>query len=356
MRAVRFSLAFRFIGFISLLVLATSVSLSAFFLVHYASSQDRQLRQEGVSLIRSFAYNAELGVLTRNKGLLHELAVGLFQEPDVVSVKVSDGEGVPLLEEDRGGTEDKSRWQVVAGGPMQADRRARISALRREGSRGIVAYEVSYPVFTQRATHQNEEIGFMLEPGELGEHNREQIGVASVTLSLTRTHQELFDLELAFGLLTFMVIGVAILLTVTLVRRMVSPLQELARATRRIADGNLDETVEEGRFDEIGQLAHSFNQMTSRLRQTRRDLEMYSADLENQVRLRTRELEEAQSQLVHAEKMSAIGLLVSGVAHELNNPLAGVVGYAQLLLRSGAGEPVQRGLQKINREAECCKR
>jgi two-component system, NtrC family, sensor kinase len=63
-----------------------------------------------------------------------------------------------------------------------------------------------------------------------------------------------------------------------------------------------------------------------------------------------------ERELRQAEKMSAVGLLVSGVAHELNNPLAGVLGYAQLLLRQEPAEGVRRGLDAIQREAERCKR
>jgi two-component system, NtrC family, sensor kinase len=68
------------------------------------------------------------------------------------------------------------------------------------------------------------------------------------------------------------------------------------------------------------------------------------------------ELKELERELRQAEKMSAVGLLVSGVAHELNNPLAGVLGYAQLLLRQEPAEGVRRGLDAIQREAERCKR
>ncbi len=63
-----------------------------------------------------------------------------------------------------------------------------------------------------------------------------------------------------------------------------------------------------------------------------------------------------EQELRHAEKMSAVGLLVSGVAHELNNPLAGVVGFAQLLLKTDTEEKVRRGLERINQEAERCKK
>lgn len=354
---IRISLALRFIVFISLLILATSLSLSVFSLYRYAAVEEEELRQRGISLTRNLAHNAELGVLTRNVDLLRELSEGLLNEVDILSVVVVDADGNPLLESRRPG-QSLPRFTALPGEVTQqvGAGEARMTAFAAEGSARKEAYEISYPVFTRRGERHNEEIGFLLEEQESVANRIETIGYVRVMSSLAGMHERVADLKWLFGLLTALVISVAILLTVLLVRRMVGPLQALAAATRRIAGGNLDEDVRSGSNDEIGQLASSFNQMTSELKRSRRELEMYSASLEEEVRRRTRELEEAQSQLVQAEKMSAVGLLVSGVAHELNNPLAGVVGYSQLLLKSDCDERVRRGLEKINREAERCKK
>lgn len=63
-----------------------------------------------------------------------------------------------------------------------------------------------------------------------------------------------------------------------------------------------------------------------------------------------------EQDLRQAEKMSAVGHLIAGVAHELNNPLAGVLGYSQLLLEMPVDERVRRGLDAISREADRCKK
>jgi signal transduction histidine kinase/CheY-like chemotaxis protein len=353
---LRASLARRFIVFISLLILATSLSLSLFLLAHEHAQHDEGIRQRGVSLARSLAHNAELGVLTRNRQLLLELAEGLLREPDVVSVIVTDAEGSLLMEETASETRTAGLVAVTdRESRMVEDTPASIMPFTLKGGGRTEAYQVTFPVFTRRGERQNEEIGFLLTEEDVPAH-LEAIGHVRVMLSLASMHRTLTELKWALGLLTSLVIAVAVLLTVMLVKRMVAPLQTLAAATRRIAEGSLGQVKVEAPHDEIGQLAQSFNQMTEELSRSRKELEMYSASLEEQVRLRTQELEAAQSQLVQAEKMSAVGILVSGVAHELNNPLAGVIGFSQLLLTANRDESIRRDLETINREAIRCKK
>ena len=68
------------------------------------------------------------------------------------------------------------------------------------------------------------------------------------------------------------------------------------------------------------------------------------------------ELRKTQGQLIQAEKLSAVGELISGVAHELNNPLTGVMGFSQLLLAADCDEHTKKNLAKIHREATRCQR
>ena len=72
-----------------------------------------------------------------------------------------------------------------------------------------------------------------------------------------------------------------------------------------------------------------------------------NARLYEEAQQRLRELQETQAQLVQAGKLSAVGQLVSGVAHELNNPLSVVIGYGQLLLSRGVSEDLRRPIELI---------
>ena len=92
-------------------------------------------------------------------------------------------------------------------------------------------------------------------------------------------------------------------------------------------------------------------------RQVREEaLEAHAADLETQVMVRTRELETQREALFQAEKVAAMGQLLAGVAHELNNPLSTIVGYTQLLLMRAEPGPTAEHLEKIAKSAERCTR
>lgn len=86
--------------------------------------------------------------------------------------------------------------------------------------------------------------------------------------------------------------------------------------------------------------------------------QMHASLMETNARLKEslERLQQTQRQLIQAEKLSAIGQLISGVAHELNNPLTTIAGYAQILQMADVGSDVKADLEKIYQEAMRCVR
>ena len=140
------------------------------------------------------------------------------------------------------------------------------------------------------------------------------------------------------------------------------PVRELTIGTRRVADGDLHYRLPVRAGDELGELALEFNKMTVDLESARDEVTGWSKTLEDRVERKTRELENAHKTLLGNEKMVSIGKLAATVAHEVNNPLFGVLTYARLTSKKLAGcdipetdkaEMVEH-LQIIERESKRC--
>lgn len=169
------------------------------------------------------------------------------------------------------------------------------------------------------------------------------LGVLDVRMSLVHVDAELAATRrrLHFASLSF---GLAVALTFAfLIYRMVQvPVAQLITATRRVSAGVLDHRITVRSSTDLGQLAGAFNSMTANLQRAEEENRRWGATLEEQVERKTTELQRAQTHLVQMEKMASLGKLAATVAHELNNPLAGILTYARLLERD-LGETLPEG-------------
>ncbi len=107
--------------------------------------------------------------------------------------------------------------------------------------------------------------------------------------------------------------------------------QKFIAGTEALAAGDMTYRIAIQSRDELGELANSFNSMAEDLRTAKAELITWSSTLEEKVKQKTRELQEVQGQVLHMEKMASLGKLSSMIAHELNNPLSGILTYAKLI-------------------------
>ena len=182
------------------------------------------------------------------------------------------------------------------------------------------------------------------------------LGVLDVAVSLESAEARLSRASwnaLGFSLLAVAVItGTLFFIVWASVRR---PINTIVAATRRVAYGDPTVQVPRGTPKEIGILATSFNEMVESLNSSRSHLETWASSLEEKVSQKAMELQEAQFQVVQAEKLSSVGLVAAGIAHELNSPLMAIITFTHLV-KKGLPEdsPAQDDLRMIEREANRC--
>ncbi|MFI5372959.1 MAG: histidine kinase dimerization/phospho-acceptor domain-containing protein, partial [Candidatus Eisenbacteria bacterium] len=165
-------------------------------------------------------------------------------------------------------------------------------------------------------------------------HTRDEVvlGVLDVDLSMAEADLQLAHDRRQLILLAVLAIAASSLLLWWLSRSLIlRPVAALIASTRRVAQGDLTTAIPGTAWTELGDLARAFNDMTRRLG-------------------------DAQRQLAQADKLASVGRLAAGVAHEINNPLTGVLTYASFLEKRAKDDPETRAdLEVIVRETKRCR-
>jgi len=184
------------------------------------------------------------------------------------------------------------------------------------------------------------------------------LGVLDVQLSMASVDEALFASERQMTIALVATVAAVLALAGLLLWRMVlGPVERLTRAMSRVTAGDLETRVPVTSSDEIGAMASSWNAMTGELARARGELQEWNETLERRVEEKTAELQRTHERMLVVERMASLGKLAAVVAHEINNPLAGIRTYARLLRRRFAGwadSDTPRILQMIDSESGRC--
>jgi two-component system, NtrC family, sensor kinase len=233
--------------------------------------------------------------------------------------------------------------------PLTVDARTRIVEVNGRRILGAVTPIYNQPACSNASCH--------IHPA-----SQRVIGEIELGLALEAVDRESGVLERSTSWLWLVATLMLATLTFVFVRRLVvQPVSRLLKDINRVSEGDLDHPVISRTNDEFGALETSFGDMTRALAHTRAQHETLLASLEQQVTERTAALEKAHQRLAQTEKLSSLGQLSASIAHEINNPLAGILTTSKLLIRTIEGDPdgpsrasALRLLSLVQRESERC--
>ena len=229
---------------------------------------------------------------------------------------------------------------------FQDDVRSSTNVLNQDGSRAI-GTRIMENVYNQVVIKGQPYVGhayavnnwYITAYEPIKDAHNEIIGILAIGL----LEQPYADLErqtiLAFLGITFAGALGSMLVAYFVSRRISMPLGKLVSASKEIASGNLNIRVKIKSGDELGNLAQTFNQMASALQERDEKLKEFT-----------------KKKIMESERLALIGQLSANVAHELNNPLQGIVTYSNLLLENPLPDDSERSsIEKIVIQANRCR-
>ncbi len=161
------------------------------------------------------------------------------------------------------------------------------------------------------------------------------LGILDVTLSLVTVDQQVRQMRWQTVLVTVVEILLLGIFIYYFTRHFVAnPIQEFIEGTKAVSAMNLDKPIQiRFRSEELDELTVSFNSMRERLREASEENARFTSQLETKVAERTEQLKAIHQKLLQSDRLASLGQLAASVAHEINNPVGGVLNLAMLMQR-----------------------
>ena len=185
-----------------------------------------------------------------------------------------------------------------------------------------------------------------------------KIPLAELDTAVEKSSTEFFIL----AILTTLVLATVLIIFTR--QRIKKPLNALVKASIAVANGDKSTRLEirADQLEDMKMVSQAFNDMLDNLQAATNELENWSQQLEYKVQKKSEELSSAQNELIHIERLASLGKLSSSVAHEINNPLSGILIYTKLIykqlsnpdLYASKRESMLKHLKLIENEAKRC--
>ncbi|UCF68317.1 MAG: HAMP domain-containing protein [Acidobacteriota bacterium] len=323
------------------LLLSIGVVLAAYSIINFHASRNEFLAFVNVATERSsdlIRRGTRDAMLLNRLDRVQETLGDIAASPDVAAVRVYDKNGVIVLSAQR--EEIGQRIGLDSDTCESCHLKDHTMDTGRLSRSGLVDIGGEVEVLRHLAVIENEPscsaTGCHPSPSE-----HRVLGVLDVEMSIAPVERTLEATQWRTLWTTAALFLIVIVVMALFVNRVVhKPVAELVEGTRRVAKGELDTRLTVRGRNELSRLAEAFNQMAGDLEVARREITDWSERLEQKVIEKTDELQRAQRQVLHMEKMASIGKLSATVAHELNNPINAMLTYTRLVQRELAGQPL----------------
>ena len=317
---------------LKLILTITFLSILIFsgFVYYSLHTQDTLLLNQTKKFINAesetIKSSTKVSMLANDREVTHEIIKTVGKQPCIRQVRILNKEGKVIYAADTteiGKVLDKKAEACyschASNKPLtrlSISKRIRIYKLHPDSSRIL---GVINPIYNEPSCWN--------APCHAHPKSQKVLGVLDLTVCLKNVDRDLNLAKQHMILFAFLsILGLAIVLGILVKQIIGIPVKKLSEGVKMVASGNLNYKVPELGNDELGLLARSFNHMTEKLM-------------------------EARQQLFQSDKMASLGRLAAGVAHEINNPLTGILTYASFLMKRTKDQPdIHKDLEVIVRE------